>query len=1024
MARAAKATASAHRNPLARIGGRLGRAVANGNREFEANEPGLARLHFTHAIGYIRQSGERRELLPELIGMCGRCLQRQKRWAEALERYAQAASEAKRQRLFGQQLRWAGKLASTHLDMNEPAEGIPLLEGSIELGRRWHRKRIRGVSEELARQLGRLAGAIEGDGDRAAGLWREAFALLEKSHDHASRFEAACNYSRFLLSVNRPQQAETYLEEALEIAGRASLDRSRIAEALALQSHAYRSMKAFERGGDTLLAELPHFDDHGVRVDLMAAAVNAYFDGSAWDKMKGVAGDLWRLLKAADNPGARADMGARYAIACREVGDLNEAAAALEASIPDAADAGDPSLQPKLRAELARVLFEQGKPEPAVRVYAKLWNEGFRNRLIAMRYPEALLAVGRIEEAKAACADYIKSGGDDADVAIPLARIADAEGRDVIERWRNAVIKSSNSDRAPALERLLDVLPKGDAERLKASSALARIPEQVRANVSDLFSESSWRAASPVADKFNHYLDTFLAEAIAAKRHEDAVYELERFRSQLLVDLVSERANLWAGERRTFEEKSSFADRAHRAHYRYEALAAMGAGWAARRKAAAAAEDSKDTAFSAGRVMRFGEELFGLQFPENLSEHLSGAALSNRETLVFLRITPDGTLLWFRGADGQIVHDAVPGFTMDVAQRLDRELRTEADITVTLDELDRTLASPLISSLRKVGGQRAFVAGGTDVANLPLDHCDSAIRAGVEIGFLPTARVLGFARAPRFPTPDLLYMPSARARRRFAKQLIAQRAPRAMVVVDPTRSLRYAQLEGIAVAVAAAQHLDVDLVERAKASRESVEQAVGGYGHFHLIGHGRFDSGNPYRTGMYMGSNQSTQSLWTVADVFGEVSAPAGRLAVLSGCETGTLRGNVVSEEISLPAAFVASGFASVVASRWPVDDLSAALFVTRFYQAWLPGNTTVAVALGGAAQWLRALTKADASEYLRTLEADSRALDPALSRRFGRLVRAGRTALSKRRALPFSDPRHWAAFYVVGDAAQVRQHT
>ena len=1001
---------------------RIERAMHEGNREFKAGELGLARLHFEHAIGYVRQSGELQELLPELIGMTGRCLQRQKRWTEALECYAEAAEQAKDQDLPAEQLRWSGKLAITHLDMRARDSGVPLLEKSVEFGRRLYGDNVPGVIEELAHQIGRLANQVEGDRDRAGALWREAFELLEKSPNQASRFYAAYNYSSFLLKVDRPRQAETYLEEALEIAGRANLDRSKVGDALEMLCGVYRNMKEFERGGDKLMVELPHFDDSRLRHDLMAAAVDAYFDGSVWEKMKGVSGDLWRLLENQSNPLARADMGGRYAIACREVGDLEEAATVLRSAVQDAVKAGDASFHQKMRAELARVLFEQGKHELAAAAYEELWNEGFLIRLIVMRYAEALLAVGRVADAKTACTRYLESGGDEADVSIPRARIADAEGNDSIDAWRSAAVQSRGSDRAMAFERLLRALPHGDPERLSVCEELVRIPEKVRSQVTDLFSENAWRAVSPVAGRFNLYLDTFLEEAVATQRHDDAVYELERFRSQLLVDILSERANIWAGERRTLGEKSIYADRAHRDQYRYEALSAMNASWAERREAAEAADDSKSRALTAGRVILFGNEIFGMQFPRNLADHLAGTALSPRETLLFQRTTPRGTHLWYRGAEGAVKHEFVSELTMEVAQRLDTQLRTEADISATLEELDQKLGNVVSASLHRNGAKRAFVVGGTDVANLPLDHCDSFTRSGAEIGFLPTARALGFARAPRFPSSEALYIASARERRRFAKELIETRGPRALVVIDPTQSLRYAELEGVSVALVAAKYLDVEIVEGPKASKQNVQGAVGGYGHLHLISHGRFDGANPYRTGMYMDPTQSVRSIWTVADVFGDVAAPAGRLAVLAGCETGALRGNTVSEEISLPAAFVAAGFASVVASRWPVDDLSAALFMTEFYRVWLPGKITVAAALRAAAQWLRTLSKASAANYLAEMEKEARETDSNLYRRMRRLEREARADLVKRRALPFSDPRHWAAFYIVGDAAQRRR--
>jgi tetratricopeptide (TPR) repeat protein len=1019
MARVRKAAAAAApRRRTPGIAARLERAIQEGHRSFDAKDPGMARLHFTHAIKYIRQSGQRRDLLPELIGMCGRCLQRQQRWGEALTFYADAAQEAKRQGLLAEQLRWGGKLATGHLDARDPATGIPLLEQSIAFGRRLHRKKTTGVIDELASQLTRLASETREDPHRSEGLWDEALALLEKAENPARRFTAAFNYASFLDEKDRPRQAATYLEEAMEIADRTAVDRSLLVDALTLWSQVCRRMKAFEHGGDLLTAQAPHFDGED-RIVVMKAAINAYFDGSLWEKMQSVAGDLWRIFEKNRDPGA-ADMGARYAIACREVGNLDEAVSVLEEALKLVV--GDESMQEKVRAELARVLFEQGKHESAVALYEQLWKGGLHDRLNAMRYPLALIAVGRITDAKAVCAEHIKTDGGETDVVIPLARIAEAEGRSAIEEWQRAARESKGSDRALALERLLNRLPKGDPERLKAAEALARIAETIRENVADLFSENSWRAASPLAPQFNRYLDTFLHEAIAVDRHDEAVYELERFRSQLLVDVLSERANAWAGEKRTLGEKSGYADRAHRAEYRYRALSAMGAGWAERREAAKAADEASEQAFTAERVMQFGRQIFGMQFPDNLAEHLKDVTLARGETLVFLRITPEGTLLWYRGQDGRTAHESVPEFTLKTAQRIDTALRQERDITTTLGELDRTLANRLAVSLEKRRATRAFIVGGTDVANLPLDHCDSLVRTRVEIGFLPTARALGFARAARFPLPDRLYLPTARDRRRFAKELIAEHAARAVVVIDPTKSLRYADLEGVSVATALTKHLTVTTVEAAEASREKLQGRAGDNGYLHLISHGLFDNTNPYRTGMYLDARQSMSSLWTVADVFGEVNAPAGRLVVLSGCETGTLRGNVVSEEISLPAAFVASGFASVVASRWAVDDLSAALFVTEFYRSWLGGKSTVAAALGEAAQWLRALSKNDAGEYLAGVAASAREADGALARRTARLVRSAQADLVQRRPLPFSDPRHWAAFYVVGDAAQVRR--
>ena len=68
-------------------------------------------------------------------------------------------------------------------------------------------------------------------------------------------------------------------------------------------------------------------------------------------------------------------------------------------------------------------------------------------------------------------------------------------------------------------------------------------------------------------------------------------------------------------------------------------------------------------------------------------------------------------------------------------------------------------------------------------------------------------------------------------------------------------------------------------------------------------------------------SAHAGREVWTNADIFGDVLADSGLLAVLSGCESGQTQPNLVNEEVSLPAAFLAAGFRAVVATRWAVHD-------------------------------------------------------------------------------------------------------
>jgi CHAT domain-containing protein len=128
--------------------------------------------------------------------------------------------------------------------------------------------------------------------------------------------------------------------------------------------------------------------------------------------------------------------------------------------------------------------------------------------------------------------------------------------------------------------------------------------------------------------------------------------------------------------------------------------------------------------------------------------------------------------------------------------------------------------------------------------------------------------------------------------------------------------------------------------------------------------------------------------------VLSDLDAPAGRVAVLSGCETGRAAPNIVSEEVSLPAAFLSGGLAAVAGSRWAVDDRSTALLMGELHRRWYAGGVSIASALDGATAWLRELDGADAAR----LSDDPGGGDVD--------------------AHPFAAAEYWAAFFVAGDGA------
>jgi len=208
----------------------------------------------------------------------------------------------------------------------------------------------------------------------------------------------------------------------------------------------------------------------------------------------------------------------------------------------------------------------------------------------------------------------------------------------------------------------------------------------------------------------------------------------------------------------------------------------------------------------------------------------------------------------------------------------------------------------------------------------------------------------------------------------------------------------------------------VNLMEWELIERKDLERTLGQIEVFHITSHGRFGDTSPYRSGVYLDLLGRPEALWSVADIFSNVDSPAGRLAVLSACATGGTTPNLVSEEVSLPAAFVAAGYAAVIGSRWPVDDLSTTLLMGKFYRRWFEGDVGVAQALDVSRRWLRDLGREEAAELLRALPDQLELPDRA----FGLLADCENAAdrIEVGESCPFSNPRHWAAFFVVGDGS------
>ncbi len=152
----------------------------------------------------------------------------------------------------------------------------------------------------------------------------------------------------------------------------------------------------------------------------------------------------------------------------------------------------------------------------------------------------------------------------------------------------------------------------------------------------------------------------------------------------------------------------------------------------------------------------------------------------------------------------------------------------------------------------------------------------------------------------------------------------------------------------------------------------TLEAALPQGGILHLAAHTEVDGQQPWNTALLLGKGTEGRLR---AEQVARQNLPAA-LVVLSSCRTagtGILYGEGVQ---GMTTGFLAAGTRSVLATLWPVDDRTAALFMTDFYAALGQGQTV--------AQACRQ------AQVVRSRQPET------------------------------ADPRHWAGFVVVGDG-QVR---
>lgn len=176
--------------------------------------------------------------------------------------------------------------------------------------------------------------------------------------------------------------------------------------------------------------------------------------------------------------------------------------------------------------------------------------------------------------------------------------------------------------------------------------------------------------------------------------------------------------------------------------------------------------------------------------------------------------------------------------------------------------------------------------------------------------------------------------------------------------------------------------------------------------YLHFACHGQFAWENPLDASIYLPGEERL----TLADIQKNGNLPMARLVFLSACQTGMIDFDQAPDEgIGLSTSFLQAGAKGVVATLWPVPDLSTALFVQRFYEYHIQEKQPPHLALRLAQQWLARTTAGEIATFFAHLyqyAVTQRTLFSAAWRRF---------ATKDPEERPFAHPYYWAAFTFTG---------
>jgi CHAT domain-containing protein/tetratricopeptide (TPR) repeat protein len=209
---------------------------------------------------------------------------------------------------------------------------------------------------------------------------------------------------------------------------------------------------------------------------------------------------------------------------------------------------------------------------------------------------------------------------------------------------------------------------------------------------------------------------------------------------------------------------------------------------------------------------------------------------------------------------------------------------------------------------------------------------------------------------------------------------------------DYTRFQIHSDLQALTVAEAFSRSR---ILDGRLATKAAILSELKGCSVLHFAGYGYDNPDQPLESGLVAASNEMV----TIRDFF-KLRNDGLRLAVLSGLDGPTPRYSQ-NQGHGLAFNLLLAGITGVVAPMWLVNELSATLLLTRFYECWRVHGLPPAVALRQAQLWLRDLTNEEALQHLGASFAEHKDAFKNLSE----------TPSSR----SFAHPFYWAGFRFIG---------